>query len=454
MTIDDISRFFKACNPSYTLDLSKPEDRKYYIDFAEVRGGNIIGELKRTIVRISPDVPTCQLFTGHIGCGKSTELLRLKAELEQEGFHVVYFESTQDLDMADVDISDILLAITRQVSENLDAVGIRFKPSYFMNLFQEVADFLQTPIELGAQAEISLGIAKITAKTQDNPKLRGQLRQYLEPRTEGLLRAINEEIIQRANQELVKRGKKGLVVIVDNLDRVDSRTLTSIGRRQPEYLFIDRGTQLRRISCHLVYTIPLSLMFADEYESMKNRLGGGLAPKVLSMIPVRTRDGQPFEPGMAALRSAVLARAFPEVPMEECIDRVGEIFEDLETLNRLCRVSGGHPRSLLGLLYRCLQQEDPPFARANLERAIRDSRDDLTLSIDDIERERLFQVVREQSVRGEESYQMLLRTQIVYEYRDAQGRWFGINPSLEETDWFQTWQQQHRQHPANSEPAT
>jgi hypothetical protein len=79
-----------------------------------------------------------------------------------------------------------------------------------------------------------------------------------------------------------------------------------------------------------------------------------------------------------------------------------------------------------------------------LERAIRDSRDDLTLSIDDIERERLFQVVREQSVRGEDSYQMLLRTQIVYEYRDAQGRWFGINPSLEETDWFQAWQQQNR----------
>ena len=59
----------------------------------------------------SPDEPTCELFTGHIGCGKSTELLRLKAELEQEGFHVVYFESSQDLEIGDVDITDIMLAI-------------------------------------------------------------------------------------------------------------------------------------------------------------------------------------------------------------------------------------------------------------------------------------------------------------------------------------------------------
>jgi len=57
-------------------------------------------------------------FTGHIGCGKSTELLRLKTELEQQGFHVVYFESSQDLDMADVDISDILLAIASSCSNS------------------------------------------------------------------------------------------------------------------------------------------------------------------------------------------------------------------------------------------------------------------------------------------------------------------------------------------------
>src|ERR687886_1202155 len=111
----DLQRFYKACNPSMTLSMENAEDRKYYIDFSLVRGGNIIRELGRTIARLSPDKPTCQLFTGHIGCGKSTELQRLKADLEEQGFHVVYFESSQVLEMADGGVAEIMLSIARSV---------------------------------------------------------------------------------------------------------------------------------------------------------------------------------------------------------------------------------------------------------------------------------------------------------------------------------------------------
>ncbi len=163
----DLTRFFQACNPSKTLMVSKPEDRQYYIDFSKVRGSKIIDELKRTITLLPPDEPTCQLFTGHIGCGKSTELQKLKAELEQQGYHVVYFESSQGLDMADVDVTDILLAIAREVSQSLEAVTINIQPGYFQNLFKEIADFLQTPLDIGVEAELSVGIAKITTKTKD-----------------------------------------------------------------------------------------------------------------------------------------------------------------------------------------------------------------------------------------------------------------------------------------------
>lgn len=434
--IIDLSRFYKASNPARTLDLSSPGDRPYYIDFSPVRGGKVTEELKRTIARISPDEPTCQLFTGHIGCGKSTELMRLRAELIQEGFHIVYFESSQSLDMGDVDVSDVLLAITQQVSESLEKIKISIKPSYFTNLFREVSDFLQTPIDLSAEAELSFGIGKLTAKTQDNPKLRGQLRQYLEPRVESILRSINEEVLGLANQELRKRGYKGLVVIIDNLDRVDNRPIPS-GRFQTEYLFIDRGGQLRRLNCHVVYTIPLSLLFSNEYETLKNRLGGGIAPKVLPMVPARNRDGSDCVAGMSLLRHTILARAFPDIPAEQRLDHISALFDISTSLDRLCRVSGGHIRNLLGLLYRCIQQEDPPFTSASLEQAIKDYRDDLVLSIDQSEWELLWQVHQNQSVRGEESYQSLLRSMLVYEYRDSQGRWFALNPSLEETEPFQ-----------------
>ncbi|MGD2184169.1 P-loop NTPase fold protein [Lusitaniella coriacea] len=429
--------FFKACNPSTTLNLANPEDRQYYIDFSSVRGGKIVEALERTIARLSPDEPTCQLFTGHIGCGKSTELFRLKAALEEQKFHVVYFESSRDLDMANVNISDILLAVARSVSENLEAEGIRLKAGYFNNLFDEVKNFLQMPMELDAEAELSIGIAKITAKTKESPKLREQLRQSLEPRVEGILRAINEEILDRAIEELKYRGKRGLVVIIDNLDRVSLQMATQT-RSFPEYLFIDRGPQLRRLNCHVVYTIPLSLIFSNEYQALKNRFGGGVAPKVLPMVPLRQRDGSDNPQGLSLMRQLVLTRAFPNVDRQERLLLIPELFDSIETLDRLCHISGGHIRTLLGLLFNCLQQEDPPFSRHCVEHVIKGYRDDIILAVEENEWNLISQVVRQQMVKGEQEYQVLLRSMFVFEYRDELGRWFGINPALKETERFKS----------------
>lgn len=430
----NLPKFYKACNPSRALAVGKPDDRKYYIDFSSVRGGNIIRELERTITLLAPEETTCQLFTGHIGCGKSTELMCLKSNLEQQGFHVVYFESSQDLDMADIDITDILLAIARQVSASLEIIGIRLKPGYFTNLFTEVVDFLQTPIELGGEAELSIGIGKITAKTKESPKIRNQIRQYLEPRTNGILESINKDLFGKARDELKRLGQQGLVVLVDNLDRVDNTPKPS-GRTQPEYLFVDRGEQLKSLNCHVVYTLPLVLVFSNDLGPLTNRFG--VDPKVLPMVPVRLQDGSEHEAGMELLRQLILARAFPDVLPEDRLGLIPEIFDRPETLNRLCRITGGHVRGLLMLLYRCLQRQDPPISQECLESVIKQRRNELALAITQDEWELLRQVAQQQSIRGETAYQSLLRSLFVFEYRDAEECWFDINPILAEAKELQ-----------------
>ncbi|MBT9315676.1 P-loop NTPase family protein [Leptothoe spongobia] len=155
----DIRQFFQMTNPSRTLDLSKPEDKNLYIDFSAVRGEEIIEELKSQITFFSPEQPTCTLFTGHIGCGKSTELLRLKADLEVEGFYVVYFESSEDLEMADVDIGDVLLAIAKRVSDSLEQLNLSDAKS-LRGLLRGAAKLLMTEIEVEAEADLlGMGVA-------------------------------------------------------------------------------------------------------------------------------------------------------------------------------------------------------------------------------------------------------------------------------------------------------
>ncbi|WP_026734398.1 P-loop NTPase fold protein [Fischerella sp. PCC 9605] len=428
----DLEKFYQACNPSRTLDMGRPEDRQYYIDFSEVRGSTIIQELGRTITRLSPDQPTCQLFTGHIGCGKSTELLRLKAELKQQGFHTVYFESSQSLDMADVDVTDVLLAIAREVSQSLEAIKINLKPGYFQNLFTDIVDLLQTPIDVSG-VELSAGIAKITTKTKDSPKLRNQLRQYLEPRTNGILESINQELLKPAIERLKQQGKKGLVVIVDNLDRVDN-SLKPSGYYQPEYLFVERGEQLNQLNCHVVYTIPLVLIFSNALGRLTNRFG--VDPKVLPMVPVQLRDGSECQKGITLLQQMMMVRAFPGVSWEQSRNLITQVFDSPVTLERLCRVSGGHLRNLLMLLFRCLQRQDPPISYDCLESVIKQRRNELTLAITPEEWELLREVAQQKSFRGHEKYELLLRSMFVFEYRDEDGSWFDINPILTEAREF------------------
>ena len=433
----DLRKFFKASNPTKTIDIDNPEERKYYIDFSPVRG-NQLNVLLRTITRLSPDEPTCQLFTGHIGCGKTTELLRLKAELEEQGFHTIYFDSSNNIEMADVDVTDILLSIARQISENLEQAGISIRErGIFKRLFSETADFLNTPIHLdsepSATLSLPLGIGKITAQAKDSITFRSQLRDYFEPRISSLLRAINFELIQPAIEKLKQMGKEGLVVIVDNLDRLDNRMKAS-GRTQPEHLFIERAEQLKQLNCHVVNTIPLVLTFSKEFERLKNRFG--TAPEVLLMVPVKLRDENECDEGMALMRQIVLARAFPNLAPNEQLNLISEIFDSIETLDRLCAISGGHLRNLLVLLYRCLQQEDPPLSRTCVERVIKQYRNDLIRVISDDEWELLNQVTKQKNIVGQEEYQILLRSSFVFEYQYKSDRWFDINPILKETEQF------------------
>lgn len=433
MTFDPI-KFFQACNPSKTLKMGVAEDRQYYIDFSLVRGGDIINRLIRTISKeAEASDATCQLFTGHIGCGKSTELFRLRDELEKKGFYVVYFESSTDMDMANVDVSDILLAITRQVSESLEKINIKLKPGYFTNLFREISDILQTSIEFEAGISLPLAIGKITAKTKASPSLRDQLHQHLEVRTSSILESINEEVLGRATEMLKQDGYKGLVVIIDNLDRIDISPKPS-GRSQPEYLFIDRGEQLRKLNCHVVYTIPLVLNFSNELNSLINRFG--VKPFVLPMVKVKNRDRSDCVEGMDLLRQMVLARAFPHSSNTERLAKIQEVFASPEVLDRLCRMSGGHVRNLLVLLYSCLQREDPPLTSDCLESVISEYRDDLIAGIDANEWNLLRQIIREQDrIKGEAEYQTLLRSMFLFEYRD-EGHWYDVNPAIAESKQF------------------
>ena len=97
----------------------KPPVKEAYVGGQEVRGRwDVVRELGRRITRSKE--PTCQLYTGHRGVGKSTELLRLKEFLEGQGYFGVYFAAdNEDIEPQDAEYADILFACTRHLVQDL-----------------------------------------------------------------------------------------------------------------------------------------------------------------------------------------------------------------------------------------------------------------------------------------------------------------------------------------------
>lgn len=93
---------YNAADPAEPL----PSGDDRYVDCTDVRGNRDVVQRMFDTITWS-NVNTAQLLTGHRGCGKSTELLRLRARLEEAGYTVVYFEADEDLDVNDIIYSDL-----------------------------------------------------------------------------------------------------------------------------------------------------------------------------------------------------------------------------------------------------------------------------------------------------------------------------------------------------------
>ena len=110
---------YNSSDPVEPLPLGDPR----YVDCTPVRGNeDVVAQMFHAITW--SDAHVAQLFTGHRGSGKSTELLRLQARLEEAGYVVLYFEAEDDLDLNDLEYTDLLLSIARRVVSDLHAKGI------------------------------------------------------------------------------------------------------------------------------------------------------------------------------------------------------------------------------------------------------------------------------------------------------------------------------------------
>jgi KAP family P-loop domain len=330
-----------AINDTFNPWRPLPAGDPLYVNCQDVRGDDDITRSLGTSILVPSD--TCHLYAGHRGNGKSTELLRLKQHLENKGCFVVYFDAEDaDIDTLDTQYTDILLSCTKHLT--LEIKGAYSKPilDWLKARWTSIRDFLDTEVELEKLTiEQQIGqLGKITSSLKFNPSYRAEIRQKIEPHTIGLRDALNEFI--RDAKKKLPDGKKKLVVIVDNLDRIIP-VQKSDGRTNHDEIFIDRADQLRSLECSVIYTVPISLMYSSQAHELPN-LYDSNSNSILPMISVRKRNGNVNPEGLDRMRAILQGR------MKQCapdLQLVPDIFETQELVDSLCIMTGGYVRSLM-----------------------------------------------------------------------------------------------------------
>ena len=420
-----LTNLYNAFDPFYPLPAGDPQ----YVDCREVRGdGDIIEDLGRKI-KLSQRM-TCQLYAGHRGAGKSTELLRLQEYLQNQGCFVVYFAADeQDINPEDTEYTDILLACTRHLLESLRNANSKPLRDWMRDRWEDLKDLALTEVSfetLSLESQIAQ-FAKLTANVRTVPSLRQKIRDKINPHTTTLIDALNE-FIGDAKKHLPDKSSQ-LAVIADNLDRIVP--FSQDGKRSNlDEIFLDRTEQLKALDCHVIYTIPISMVYSNRATELINNYND---PQVLPMIMVQNPDGSTNEAGLAKIKELIEKRVKQVNPNQSL--ETG-LFDSRETLERLCLMSGGHVRNLLLMMQEAITRtEDLPITAKAAQRAITQARDVYRRTPEEGEWQILAKVSQTQRILNDEQHRNLLFSRCILEYRyyDEEGEmqpWYDVHPLI------------------------
>ena len=219
--------------------------------------------------------------------------------------------------------------------------------------------------------------------------------------------------------QLRDRGKKGLVILVDSLDRIVLNSLPG-GRTSHSEVFIDHADHLKAPRCHMVYTVPISLYFNQNLSSSYPA-----DPILLPMIKVTERGGAPCRAALTQMAEAVRRR----------LD-TGVLFEREEDVMDLCTASGGHLRDLMLLLRTAIISADERITPEHTRRAIVNLGTQYDRLVRDADLPKLVEVHRDRRLPTDPEYAHLPYHLLVLEYRNGEP-WADVHPAVQRIRKFE-----------------
>jgi energy-coupling factor transporter ATP-binding protein EcfA2 len=437
---------FRVCNVE---PLEGDDLDRYYVDLSEVRKTEAIAGVSNILDFQEPEQFTTILFTGHRGCGKSTELKRIQKQWEKD-YRVIYLEVDEQTDINDVSYTDFYLIAIKQVEFEMRGLGLKLDSRLMHNFeewFKDVTEETEQTVEssVSIEGEATLGpeapflaklLVKLLAQIKGSDKQKKTIRQTLEKDISRLKADINL-LLNDAVKKLRKKfpSYKGFLIIFDNLDRVPPNVAN--------HLFFDYAAQLQELNCTIIYTVPLSVLYSPQ-----NAIKNFDCPHIVPMVNIYefNRDSCDLnynEVSLNAMASLVERRV-----------EVDKIFESREQLLELAKASGGHVRQLMQMMRTaCITASGRSHAKIMAEDvtyAVKQEQFNFERFIPQNHYPVLAQVCLTKNINKDEISELILFNLLVLEY-NGKNRWNYPNPVGKQNEEFQKALRDARQSNVNPE---
>lgn len=416
---NNIDDTYRICDP----DLPLKADDKRYVDLTESRGMKHIAKtITRNIRRSDEHSHVNILFTGHRGSGKTTELFRLKHELEENKFFAIYMDIEELLDLGSLNYLDVLVAIAKEVQSTLANWGMPISEV----LLNDIADWFAEKIleekkdtthDLAIESKAKVGgsipffaelFTNITANIKAASSRREIVRKNLEREISVFINKLNI-LIGEARQTVQDNGYKDLVLIVDGIEKMHYE-LNEDGHSSHNELFIQHAEQLRSPQCHIVYTVPVSLVYSQNLGADFDHV------TVLPMVNVNDN-------GIQQLHEVIAKRV-----------NIEKVFDDSELVTKLTKTSGGVVRDLMRLVRMSTDTDDETISEAEVDYAINTLKKEYDRLIRNDDIQSFKDIVKTKRVQADESAARLLNLRLVLEYQNG-NRWADLHPVIYLIPW-------------------
>ena len=347
----------------------EPDDRRW-VDFSEVRGDGSRKQLFRALGVHSATLElraaltqSYFLFGGHRGAGKSTELRNLAAKLSgAKRFLVIFVDVVKDLNVHNLDYSDVVLLQAKALVETLKENRIEV-PEFFL---KGLNDWFFTQIErvekttastIATRADAGVGLnlpfiarcfSQITAAISNNASFKDELRREIKNSFAELAEIFNQ-LLDFARDELKQNPdlSETLLFIIDGTDRLRGEDAHNF--------FLYDIHQLRQIKANFIYCAPIHIL--AEAGQIAQNFDGVFR---LQMIKLAEKRSNEINKESLAKLAEFIERRLPLAA-----------FADDQILNKLIAASGGHPRDLLRLVNLCFQEiDEAPITEQVAQKAI------------------------------------------------------------------------------------